>query len=649
MRSVELDPSHSASTRGFRFRRSNGLVLVGLILFNAPEQLGCGRGHGRLNATPDPAQAVGRPSGITPSSNQTSAGSAESIATETARIVQAGDARPLEEPASLATRPATTIPTRELVLAPGKRSVRGQRGMVVSVNAEATRIGVELLKAHGNAVDAAVGVAFALAVTHPSAGNLGGGGFALVGVPGGPTLALDFRESSPAGLDRQRFNAMIRAGGEGPDSVGIPGSVAGLFELSTRLGRLPFAQVIEPARRLAAQGHRIEQREATAIRVAWKRLRQIPLARAIYGRSDQRPRARGDQLTLPQLAATLSRLQAEGRDGFYRGPVATSIVMSLGPDPQIQETDLEGYRAVWRQPLVLPYRGVRVSIMPPPSAGGIALAASLVMLESYEPSLLRRGSTEHAHLLLEIMRRAQADRLYEVVDPDTYSVADHERQLSRLLDPTRWAQRCPIDPHAATPNRRVVADLTYNSEPEHTTHLAVIDEAGMAVSLTTTLSSGFGSKVITTSGIVLNNSLGSFSGLGRNQPLPNRRTTSSMAPTFVEDRLGLRLVLGTPGGDTIPSTLLQLINSLVDYGVPLDEAVDAPRLHQSIAIHADARLENRRPIASSLRRGLQRLGHRFTKGTGFMGHANSIALVGHESYGYADPREGGLALGISSE
>jgi gamma-glutamyltranspeptidase/glutathione hydrolase len=348
------------------------------------------------------------------------------------------------------------------------------------------------------------------------------------------------------------------------------------------------------------------------------------------------------------LAATLAQIKAEGSRGFYSGKVATSIIASLGADPQLREADLLGYRAIWRQPLEIPYRALRVLTMPPPSAGGVALAASLLMLNGYDPSTLRRGSTRHAHLLLEIMRRAQADRLYGVVDPDTLSKAQQQASLVHLLDPKRWSARCPINPNYATPNQRVLESDATLPEMEHTTHLGVVDQEGMAVSLTTTLSSGFGSKVVTDTGVVLNNALASFSGVGKNVALPNRRTTSSMAPTLVEDELGLRLVLGTPGGDSIPSTLLQLVNSLVDYEVPLDEAVDAPRLHQSIAPNGQARMERNRPISKALERGLTEFGHRFANSTGAIGHANTIAIIRGHFYGYVDPREGGLALGWSA-
>jgi gamma-glutamyltranspeptidase/glutathione hydrolase len=536
---------------------------------------------------------------------------------------------------------------RTLDVNTGRRSVKGTRGVVVSVNALATQIGTEILAKSGNAVDAAVATAFALAVTHPSAGNLGGGGFALVRLPNGDTHALDFRESSPQKLDRARFFAMIRSGGEGADSVGIPGSVAGLYALARRFGRLPFAELVEPARRLAAEGHRVARREATAIAQAWPKLKQSHLGSIRYGTNNEKPRGIGAIIRLPELASTLTAIRDRGPTGFYDGAVGRSIVRALGPDPQIQRTDLLSYRAVWRRPLSFEYRGLRVITMPPPSAGGVALTASLALLSNYALAGYPLHSPAHAHLLLEVMRRAQADRLYGVVDPDTLS--DEERILreKNWRDPTRWTTRSPISPLRPTDNQAIAANVRSMRESDQTTHLAVVDDSRMAVSLTTTLSSGFGSKVLTASGIILNNSLGSFSGMGENQPAPSRRTTSSMAPTLIDDRDGLRIVLGTPGGDSIPSTLLQLVNLLVDHGVALDAAVDAPRLHQSVLPPGLVRGESTRPISPQLRVALERMGHHFAPPTSTMGHANTIALVNGVPFGYVDPREGGLALGLN--
>jgi len=551
------------------------------------------------------------------------------------------NARPPMPPSAFALTPTGTLP-----LVPGRRAVVGPFGLVVSVNALATQIGVECLKAGGNAVDAAIAVGFALAVTHPSAGNLGGGGFALVRNSTGETYALDFRESSPAALDKERFVAMIKAGGEGADSVGIPGTVAGLFALSKQFGKLPMAGLIEPARKLAELGHRVERREADAIAVSWPKLKAITFAKKRYGRNDGHPRSLGSVVRLPELATTLAAIQSQGEAGFYDGDVALSIEQALRPNSQVTTEDLKRYRATWRRPLRFPYRSLVVTTMPPPSAGGVALMSGLLQLAQTDPSHIRMNSVERGHLLLEIIRRAQVDRLYSVVDPDTLSGDKNAQKLAQWLTPDRWAKRAPINPYKASRNDEVTKESSAAHESDQTTHFAVVDATGMAVSLTTTLSSGFGSKIITRTGIVLNNSLASFSGIGENRPAPYKRTVSSMAPTLIEDNSGLKLVLGTPGGDTIPSTLLQIINLIVDYGQSLDDAVDAPRIHQSILRRANARYESRRPLPNAWRVELSRMGHHFVTPTSVMGHANSIAIVDGKPYGYVDPREGGLALGL---
>jgi gamma-glutamyltranspeptidase/glutathione hydrolase len=468
----------------------------------------------------------------------------------------------------------------------------------------------------------------------------------LVRLPSGETFALDFRESSPQKLERERFFAMIRAGGEGSDSVGIPGTVAGLFALSERFGKTPIGELIEPARKAAADGHTIQAREATAIAVSWNKLKQSKLGKRRWGSRDGHPLSEGQRIVLPELAKTLQSLRDQGLPGFYEGPVAESIRDASGNPPQLSLEDLKGYRAIWRRPIVFNYRGLNVTTMPPPSAGGVALTSGLLQLSQYDFAQIPKDSAKRAHLLLEVMRRAQADRLYGVVDPDALSDAERTTRFTQWLDPTRWATLAPIGPDYATPNERIAGQLTTIHESDQTTHFAVVDRQGMAVSLTTTLSSGFGSKVVTHTGIVLNNSLGSFSGRGQNQPAPSRRTTSSMTPTLLDDADGLRLVLGTPGGDSIPSTLLQLINLIVDYDVPLDAAIDAPRIHQSVVSPGNARSESKRPIPRRLLAELERMGHHFATPTSYLGHANSIVLSDAMAYGYADPREGGLALGL---
>ena len=537
--------------------------------------------------------------------------------------------------------PQTPEPSVRFLGKAGRRAIKGKSGLVVSVEPRATRVGVDILESGGNAVDAAVGVALALAVTHPSAGNLGGGGFWLIHRKDEPTAAVDFRETAPAALNRERFLGMIRAGGEGADSVGVPGTVAGLFEAHRRFGKLPWRQVTLGAIRLAQAGHRVGIAEAHALKKAWPSLKQCARAREVFAIADGRPPRAGVWVKRPTLGHTLEQIRDLGPDGFYRGDVAASIIRALGETSQITAADLVEYRARWRSPRQFTYRGLLIETMPLPSAGGVALTEALKMLERFDVDKMPRNSASYVHLILEIQRRADYDRVSLATDPDRLN-SDQVRSLeSRFLDSHAW-DSSPIDLGKATPNLGVPAALGV-VESANTTHFSVVNRDQMIVSATMTLSAAFGAKIVTDTGITLNNTLASFAETGLNQPHPGQRTTSSMAPTLVFDVNGPVLVLGTPGGDAISSTLLEVLSNLVNFKMPLDEAVDAPRVHQSFATDR-ARYETSRPLSRTVRKQLQKMGHIWDSGSGKQGHANCILLIQSAAAGYADPREGGLAL-----
>lgn len=522
----------------------------------------------------------------------------------------------------------------------GKRAVRGTHGLVASGEAQATRVGVSILQQGGNAVDAAVAVAYALAVTLPSAGNLGGGGFMLVAPPGGKPVAIDFRETAPASLTRSGFDRMIEAGGMGPVSVGVPGTVAGLELAHERFGRLPRAQVLEPAVRLA-QRHRIGTREGLTLSWNWSHLAKDPASRSTFG-ANGRPKPNGTLLERADLARTLQGISDQGRDGFYRGEAGAALVRRLGG--AISATDLAGYQAKVRDPLCVRYRGLDVCSAPPPSGGGVVLVESLLVIQSY--GARDPGTTRDLHLFLEVSRRAQADRQFYVVDPDALPAAAYRervRQWTTLEEITRrWA---PIALDRASTSASVDPLAGAGAaEPEHTTHLSVLDGGGMAVSCTVTLSAGFGAKIMVPgTGILLNNAVASFSQRGENLPAPGRRTISSMAPTLVSERGAPVLVLGTPGGNTIPGTIVQVLRNVVDRGMTIDEAVEAPRVHHRF-VPDEVRSERRRPLAPRTRQELVRLGHRLSDITTPIGDANCILVADGVAWGYADSREGGLAL-----
>jgi gamma-glutamyltranspeptidase/glutathione hydrolase len=346
----------------------------------------------------------------------------------------------------------------------------------------------------------------------------------------------------------------------------------------------------------------------------------------------------------PDLAETLQRIADHGRDGFYTGETATRLIAGLGQNALMSVEDLATYRAIERKPLSVDYRGLTVETMPPPSAGGPALVMILSQLSALSAWKNPRGSALDLHLFLEASRRAQADRRFSVVDPARLSAAALAERTARWTDGAALLAKHPIDPEHATPSPDVnPLFAAAMRELEHTTHLSVVDAEGNAVSLTTTLSAGFGAKIMPKgTGVVLNNSVASFGTAGDNLPKAGARTVSSMAPTLLSSRGKLVAVLGSPGGDTIPSTVAQVLRNLVDAGMTLDDAVDAPRVHHGFAPD-EMRYERRRPPPKSVLDELVRRGHHLSKKRIPMGDANDIVIADDVAYGYADPREGGLA------
>jgi gamma-glutamyltranspeptidase/glutathione hydrolase len=517
--------------------------------------------------------------------------------------------------------------------------------MVVSVEPHATRAGVSVLSAGGNAIDAAVATAYALAVTHPSAGNLGGGGFMLIARRGQPIVALDFRERAPHGMDAARLELMLRAGARGPASSAVPGSVAGLNLAEQRFGRLGLERVLAPAIELARSGHALGARQALTLGWAWPRLRQDREARRIFGTA-RGPLRAGERLVQPELALTLERIARGGDAGFYAGPSAASLVAAMGTLGGIDERDLRDYRARLRAPLQLDYRGYRVSTMPPPSSGGVALVQILSSLERLRAHELPQDSAEELHLFIELSKRAQAQRRFELVDPESAPDAMSATGLLPRLSGLALLEQGPaIDPARATPSRSISALYAEaGQELEHTTHLSVIDAEGNAVSCTTTLSAGFGAGYVAAgTGVVMNNALAAFGRVGLNLPRGGRRMLSSMAPTLMSRDGRVVALLGSPGGDTIPSTIAQVLRHLVDHGMSIEQAIEAPRLHHGF-IPDELRLESTRPLPVHVLAALQARGHTLHPYAAPMGAAHNIISVAGVAYGHVDSREGGLAL-----
>jgi len=464
----------------------------------------------------------------------------------------------------------------------------GSRAMVVSGHPIASEVGSEILRRGGNAVDAAVAVGFALAVVHPEAGNIGGGGFMMIRLRDGTVLALDYRETAPARATRDMY---LDAGGEpteqsitGHLAAGVPGTVAGLTEAHRRYGRMPLVAVMAAAIRLARDGFVVDDYRSRSIRGESARLGRFPASRASFLPGGLPP-APGATLRQPDLASTLEAIRDSGAAGFYRGRVADLIVAEMGRGGGIiSREDLAGYRPVWREPIRLAYRGHVVYSAPPASSGGVTLGEILNIMEGYSPPPCF-GSADLLHREAEAMRRAFTDRNSYLGDP-----AFVENPLGRLLSKQYADELRHGIGDRATP--------TPAAEPAprqgtSTTHFSVVDMEGNAVSNTTTLNDGYGSAVtVTGAGFLLNNEMDDFAtapgrpnlyGLVQgesNAIAPGKRMLSSMTPTIVLDPNGrLQLLLGTPGGPRIITTVYHVISNLIDHGMSLPDAVAAPRTH----------------------------------------------------------------------
>lgn len=579
-------------------------------------------------------------------SKATAPGSAEPPRTASSTTAAFSPARgfPLDassQPAAFDVPHATT----NLIVSPGSRTVRGRFGVVTSVEANATRAAVKVLEAGGNAVDAAVALGYALSVTHPSAGNLGGGGFMLVKPVGQPAVALDFREQAPLSVTPNNFQAMLDRRGRGVGASGLPGSVAGYNLARDRWGSKPLSELLASAIELAEVGHALGERQALVLSWAWPELRREPQASAIFGRGG-RPLGRGAWVRQAALGKTLRAIATASNAGFYEGPFAKALVtFTAGTAWPMTAEELRAYDARIREPLRTVYRGLLVETAPPPSAGGAAVVTLLGILEHEHAEQFTPDSAQGLHLFTEAAKRAHAERRFGVPDPVTTLGYDQARLLARWRDPDVWLAPFPISARQVTPAAQLHPLYeTALRELDDTTHFSVVDSDGMVVSCTTTLSGSFGARyMVPDSGVFMNNSLGAFSTAGANTLAPGRRMTSSMSPTIVTDASGPVLVLGSPGGDTIPNTVVTVLRRLADYHEPLDAAVDAPRIHHGFVPDA-IRTERLRPLSAHLEQSLSRLGHQFTPPARTIGDANNLARTSAGWEGYSDPREGGLAL-----
>ena len=545
-----------------------------------------------------------------------------------------------------------------------QKMASGKNGMVVSTSAQASQVGIDILKHGGNAVDAAAAVGFTLAVTSSSNGNLGGGGFMVGKMASGKTFTLDYREMAPKSAYKDLFldsskNVIESKSTRTHYASGVPGSVDGLLRAwrDHGSGNISIQQLLGPAISYAKNGFKLSHYEAQRFNNRKSFLSQHPETKKIFTRDDRKWK-RGDYFYQKDLAATLERIVENGRDGFYKGKTADLIVSEMNNVTNwMTLKDLENYTSKYREPIVGNFNGLEIISMGPPSSGGILLIMMLNMFSSFGETNqvdvfnLEFNSSKYAHLLTEIERRAYADRATHLGDEDFWQVPT-DLLLSKLYASDRANN---IDQNKSTLSSDVKAGSNPFSESEETTHYSVIDKYGNAVSVTTTINSGYGSGItVTGAGFILNNEMDDFSskpgvpnmfglvGNEANAIEAFKRPLSSMTPTIVLKDKKPYLILGTPGGSTIITTVFQNILNVVVHNMNIKEAVDAPRFHsQWLPDQIDY---ERNSLSEKTIKELMDLGHKLEQ-RGYIGEANGIMIHNDMYWGGADKRGENTAIG----
>lgn len=464
--------------------------------------------------------------------------------------------------------------------------------MVVSAHPLASKVGVEILKKGGNAVDAAIATQLALAVVFPAAGNIGGGGFMVLRNADGEIAALDFREKAPAAATTNMYldsagNVIETLSTAGHLANGVPGAVAGMVEGHKKYGSLPWKDIVQPAIDLALNGFPLTEREARGLNALKENLLKYNTVTPDFLIREQWNT--GDTIYWKDLGHTLERIRDEGRVGFYEGKTADDIVAEMQRgNGLITHEDLKNYEAVWRDPITATYKDYKIISMPPSSSGGICLVQLLKSVEPYPINNWGFNSPKTVHLMVEAERRVYADRSKYLGDPDFFEVP-----VEQLLSETYNRERMKtFNPEKATPSDSIKPGVITGYESEETTHLSVVDKDGNAVSITTTINGWYGNFVVVAgSGFFLNNEMDDFSskpgvpnmfgvlGGEANKIEPNKRMLSAMTPTIVEKDGKLFMVVGTPGGSTIITSVFQTILNVVEHGMGMQQAVNAGRVH----------------------------------------------------------------------
>ena len=465
-----------------------------------------------------------------------------------------------------------------------------EKAMVVSAREEASKIGVEIMKQGGNAFDAMIATDLALLVSYPVAGNIGGGGFMVFRMKDGTIGSLDYREKAPLAATK---NMYLDADGSlnpetsqiGALAVGVPGTIAGLFEVHQKFGILPFEKLIEPAIQLALNGVVVTEKQAKQLNRFKSKFREANKRTILLDKDWQT----GDTIKYPKLAETLKRIKVNGRDEFYKGQTANIIVdqvQKLGGI--ITKEDLANYEVKWRDPITFMYKGYKIISMPPPSSGGICLAQILKSIAPFNIEQYPHNSTQYIQLIAEAERRAYADRSYFLGDPDFVNIPTDslmsKNYLSKRMSDFNWEK--------ATQSSALFRGSIPGYESDETTHYSIVDPFGNSVAVTTTLNAAYGSKVyVEEGGFFLNNEMDDFSakpgepnmyglvGAEANAIAPQKRMLSSMSPTIVEKNGQLKMVVGSPGGSTIITSVMQNILNVLEYDMTMQESVSTPRFH----------------------------------------------------------------------
>ena len=532
-----------------------------------------------------------------------------------------------------------------------------EKAMVVSAREEASKIGSDILKKGGNAYDAMVATQLALAVVYPVAGNIGGGGFMVYRTNDGKTGALDFREKAPLNASKDMYldtegNVIPGKSSFGVYSVGVPGTIAGIFEVHHKFGGLPFKDLIQPAIDMARDGFKVTNKQAIALNLTRKLFEKANNYKILFDKEWKKE----DLLKQEELAQTLERIRDNGQDGFYKGKTAqlfVDYVKELGGIISLE--DLEKYKAIWRKPIEFNYKNHKIISMTLPASGGICLAQILKSIEPFDLTKIAHNSSKYVQLLTEAERRSYADRAHYLGDIDFINVPIDSliatSYIKKRMNSFNW--------NKATKSSEVSHGAILGHESDQTTHYSIVDQFGNAVSVTTTLNTGYGSKVLVKgAGFFLNNEMDDFSakpgvpnvyglvGSKANAIAPEKRMLSSMTPTIVEKDGKLKMVLGTPGGSTIITSVLQNIINIVDYKMGMQESVNKARFHHQW-LPDNIRMEPN-GFDSITKGNLTALGYELVERNSLIiGRVDAILLLPNGKLeGGADPRGDDKAVGF---